>query len=323
MRSLEHRPAVSLLVFFAVAGAVIGWIKPDFFSFENAFDIAANSSYLAIAAMGMLAVVLIGQIDVSVGAILAICCAITGALAKADVGLVWLVPLSMAVGGLLGAINGVLVGWLGVHSIVVTLGTLSIYRGLMIVGTQGIWITGLPKSFRFLGEGSVGPLPASLLLLGVVAAVFWVFLYQLRAGRQLFLLGSNPEAARLAGTSVATVQLQAFALSGAMVGLAGVIFAGRFGGVESNTGQGFELTVISAVVLGGANIFGGSGTLLGTVLGAVLISSLGTVLIFLGVDAIWEQAAQGLLILLAVLFFTLQRTGRRNKAPTTPPQTKP
>jgi rhamnose transport system permease protein len=309
MLAAEHRPAVSLLVFFAAVAAVMALVAPAFFTAQNFFDIGANAAYVAIAGMGMLAVILIGQIDVSVGAILAICCAICGALAKAGVGLVWLVPLSVGIGALLGALNGLLVAGLGVHSIVVTLGMLNVYRGALIVGTQGVWITGLPADFRWLGDGALGPLPVSVIVAALVAAGLWLLLSRLSAGRHFYVVGSNPEGARVAGIDVARTQVLAFALCGATVGLAALVYAGRFGGVESNTGQGFELVVISAVVLGGANIFGGSGTLLGTLLGAVMISTLGTVLIFLGVDAVWEQAVQGVLILLAVLYYTLQRAG--------------
>jgi rhamnose transport system permease protein len=309
MRKFEYRSAIAMLAFFAAVVSLMAVAAPQFFSAENAFDIAANSSYVAIAACGMLVVVLIGQIDVSVGAILAICCAVTAALGKAGVSLGWLVPLAVLIGGLLGAVNGALVALLRVHSIVVTLGMLNVYRGLLIVGTQGIWISGLPPSFRFLGEGSIGPVPASLVAVGTVLVLMWMLLTQLRIGREFYAVGSNPEAARLAGITVPAVQVRAFALCGALTGLAAVAFAGRFGSVESNTGQGFELVVISAVVLGGADIFGGRGTLTGTVLGAVMVSTLGTVLIFLGVDAIWEQAVQGLAILLAVLYYTLQGGG--------------
>lgn len=309
MHSADRRPVWAMLGFFAALTLLMALAAPQFFSTQNAFDIAANSAYVAIAACGMLCVVLIGQIDVSVGAILAICCAITAALGKAGVSLAWLVPLAVLVGGALGAINGALVALLRVHSIVVTLGMLNVYRGLLIVGTQGIWITGLPPSFRFLGDGSIGPIPASLVVVATVAALMWLLLTQLRAGREFYAVGSNAEAARLAGIVVPAVQVRAFALCGALTGLAAVAFAGRFGSVESNTGQGFELLVISAVVLGGADIFGGRGTLAGTVLGAVLVSTLGTVLIFLGVDAIWEQAVQGVAILSAVLYYTVQAGG--------------
>lgn len=310
MRSPEHKPARALLVFFAAVAAVLAVVAPQFFSGQNFFDIGANASYVAIAGLGMLAVILIGQIDVSIGAVLAICCTVVGALAKDGVALVWLVPLSMLIGAALGLVNGLLVALLGVHSIVVTLGMLNVYRGLLILGTGGVWITGLPPDFRLLGDGAVGPLPASLLVVGSVVALLWVFLTRTAPGRHLYAVGTNSEAARAAGISVARTQVLAFTLCGALVGLAAVIYAGRFGGVESSAGLGFELVAISAVVLGGANIFGGSGTILGTLLGAVLISTLGTVTIFLGVDAIWEQAMQGLAILLAVLYYQLQRSGR-------------
>lgn len=310
MLSTDQKPALSMIAFFAVICALMLVVAPAFFSGQNFFDITANAAYVAVAGMGMLAVILIGQIDVSIGAVLAICCAVTGILAKSGTPLILLIPISIFLGAAMGALNGFLVAGLRVHSIVVTLGMLNVYRGFLIIGTQGVWITGLPANFRFIGDGSLGFLPASTVVVAVVLMLMWLLLTQLRTGRQMYAVGSNTEAARVAGITVAKTQIQAFTLCGAMVGLAAVIYAGRFGAVESNTGQGFELVVISAVVLGGADIFGGRGTLLGTLLGAVMISTLGTVLIFLGVDAIWEQAVQGLMILLAVIYYTLQRGGK-------------
>jgi rhamnose transport system permease protein len=283
------------------------WLKsPAFFSIQNLNDIAVNTSYLAISALGMMFVIVIGQIDVSVGAILAICCTLTGILSKSGIPILWVAFITLLAGAALGTINGLLVSICKIHSIVATLGTLSIYRGVLIYYTKGIWITSLPDSLLKIGRGKVLGFPIAVVLTACAFfAVSFAFRY-IRAGRYIFAVGSNQESARLSGISIARVQISAFLCNGLLVGLSALIFAGRFGGIQSNTGQGYELSVITAVVVGGANIFGGSGTPLGTLLGALMVSIIGTSLIFFNVSAFWEQAVQGTFILLAVIYYSLQ-----------------
>jgi ribose/xylose/arabinose/galactoside ABC-type transport system permease subunit len=303
----ERRIVLSLSLFI-IALFVAASIKDrSFLSLKNLLDIAVNSSYVAIAALGMFVVILSGQIDVSVGAILAVTSTVAGALSKQ--GLPVFVPIlaALATGSALGMLNGSIVVGLGIHSIVATLGTLSIYRGLLIYFTHGGWIIGIPDSLQFLGRGSIGGFPIAVVFtLVIFLLIAWVLRYT-RLGRDIYALGSNSESARLAGIRVRRVQLIPFLLNGALVGLAGVIFAGRFGTVQPNTGQGFELIVIAAVVVGGANIFGGSGASAGTVLGALLVSVMGTLLIFFSVNAFWEEAVQGGIILFSVAYYTIRQ----------------
>jgi ribose/xylose/arabinose/galactoside ABC-type transport system permease subunit len=306
----DRRTQLSILAFLGVLFLVLLLKAPSFFTVRNILDITVNTSYVAIAALGMMLVIVIGQIDVSVGAILAICCTITGLLSKQGVPTIALVGVAMGTGAFLGMMNGLLVALLRIHSIVVTLGTLSIFRGLLIALTQGMWISGLPDTLLQIGRGRVLGFPVPVLVAVLIFVLATWFLYAVPGGRSLFAVGSNREAARLSGINVPLIQIWAFAMNGALVGLAALIFAGRFGGIQSNTGQGFELVVITAVVVGGADIFGGAGTPLGTLLGALVISVIGTTLIFFNINAFWEQAVQGLFILFAVTFYAL-RSKRR------------
>ena len=302
----DRRTQLSILVFLGVLSLVLLLKAPSFFTVRNIIDITVNTSYVAIAALGMMLVIVIGQIDVSVGAILAICCTVTGMLSKQGVPAIALLFAAMGTGALLGLINGLFVALLRIHAIVVTLGTLSIFRGLLIVLTQGKWISGLPDNLLQIGRGRFLGCPVPVIIAIFVFIIASWALYALPGGRSLFAVGSNREAARLSGINVPLTQIWAFVMNGALVGLAALIFAGRFGGIQSNTGQGFELIVITAVVVGGADIFGGSGTPLGTLLGALLISVIGTTLIFFNISAFWEQAVQGLFILFAVTFYALR-----------------
>jgi ribose/xylose/arabinose/galactoside ABC-type transport system permease subunit len=297
---LIERRELSIVVFMLALTAVLVAVNPDFVTLSNIRDIALNSSHLAIAALGMLLVMLIGQIDVSVGAILAICSTLAGILAKSGVPIPAAALLTILAGTTLGLINGAMVAGFRVHSIVVTLGSLSVFRGLLIYFTQGSWIYGLPQSFLAVGQGTLLGVPNPVL---ATVAVYLVGAWLLRAtafGRSLFAVGSNADAARLAGINVQWVQVATLSLNGALVGLASFLFASRFGVIQSNAGIGFEFAVITAVLLGGANIFGGSGTVTGTLLGAILSGAVATALVFLGVNAYWESAVQGLFILVAV-----------------------
>lgn len=302
----DRRTQLSILLFLGVLFLVLLLKAPSFFTMRNIIDITVNTSYVAIAALGMMLVIVIGQIDVSVGAILGICCTLTGMLSKQGAPTFMLFVVAIGAGAFLGLINGLLVALLRIHSIVVTLGTLSIFRGLLIYQTQGIWISGLPDTLLQIGRGRFLGIPVPVIIAIVVFVIAAWFLRSVPGGRSLFAVGSNREAARLSGINVPLVQVCAFVINGALVGLAALIFAGRFGGIQSNTGQGFELIVITAVVVGGADIFGGAGTPLGTLLGALLISIIGTTLIFFNVSAFWEQAVQGLFILLAVTYYALR-----------------
>ncbi|MBL8585054.1 MAG: ABC transporter permease [Rhizobiaceae bacterium] len=300
MRPDLQRP-ISLVAFMLALLLVLAVVAPGFLSLANLRDIPINASHVAIAALGMLLLIVIGQIDVSVGAILAICATLCGLAAKAGWGAAEIALMSAAAGGALGFVNGALVTTFSVHSIVVTLGMLSIYRGLLIFFTGGTWIYDLPASFGAIGQGTLMGIPNPVIVTILLYVAGGFLLANTRVGRELFAVGSNPHAARLAGVSITRIQLLAFTLNGVLVGIAALLFASRFTVIQSNAGMGFEFAVITAVVVGGASIFGGSGTVLGTLLGALVISFASTALVFLGVSSLWEQAMMGGFVLAAVL----------------------
>lgn len=283
----------------------------SFFAMSNIRDIVIGSSYIIMVSLGMLVILISGEIDVSTGAVLAICGAVAGELAKLGYHPTLFVGAAVFVGTVLGAINSFLVVKLRIPAIVATLGTLSLYRGSFILVTKGKWVTGLPSSILQFGRGNVLGIPASVLLALSFFAVMCIVLRYTRYGRNIFCLGSNASAAHLAGISIKWVKASTFIVSGAFTGFAGVVFAGLYGSIQSGTGIGLEMTAIASVVVGGASINGGSGTALGTIFGAMLITMMSTVLIFFQVSAYWEQAVHGLLILLAVGYYSVAKGKQR------------
>ncbi len=272
----------------------------------NLSDIAVNAAYIAVAAVGMTMVIVSGNIDISVGSILGVCATVAGELARSGQPVIVAFGAAILVGGLLGAINGLLVAYANIPAIVVTLGMLSILRGGLILVTQGRWIEQLPNEF-FFSQRSTLDVPNPLWVMAAVVLLGALFMKYHPLGRAIYAVGNNSEAARLAGINPRSVRMFVFVANGLLVGLASVLYASKFTAIQSNAGQGFELIVITSAVVGGVSILGGSGTVLGALLGALLLSLIGTVSIFLQVSPFWLQAVQGLLILMTVLVDILRR----------------
>ena len=281
-------------------------LQPDFFSGSTFLRILLDASLGVVAVVGMTHVIVSGSIDISIGAIMAICAVTGGLLARDGIPspVAWLSMILL--GTLLGFCNGALVAWAGIPSIIVTLGTYTVLRGLAIVISGGSWVRNLPADF-YIGQQSVlgVPVPLWLMLIVVVAGSIW--LKYAPMGRQFYAVGSNRDAARLSGVGVKKIQILGFSLNGLLAGLAGLILATRFNAIQVNSGSGFEMTVITAAVVGGVSIMGGSGTVFGAVLGVLLLQVISSGMVFLKVSAYWLQAVQGFLILLAVVFDILRK----------------
>lgn len=281
--------------------AVVGVIAPSFFSAANLRDLVLSNTSTLIVAVGMTVVILVGEIDISVGAQLAVCSVAAGWLAKTGVPVPMLLPCVTIIGGLMGAFNGVLIGYLRLPSIIVTLGMLVAWRDGLRWITEGAWVQNLPVNFQWFGLGQD---PGQLLIIGVALAVLAGFNWMLRnlgAGRAIYAVGSDAEAARLAGIDPPRVIFGVFVLMGALTGLAALLNAVRFSSIPGNAGAGMELKAIAAVVVGGTAITGGRGTLIGTLAGVALLGTIGTALTFLGINPFWEKAIQGAIILAALV----------------------
>jgi len=283
----------------AVAAAMaVG--APGFFRFANQRDLLMANMPVAMVALGMTLVILSGQIDISVGSQFAVCSVAAGLLAKAGLPTSAALVFACLLGGLLGALNGALVAWVRIPSIVVTLATMVALRDGLRWATQGAWVQDLPRGFQWFGQSQAASEVLSLALVVALAAAFAWGLGHLAAGRAWYAAGSNPEAARLAGIDPARVVFAAFAITGALTGCAAFLNAVRFNQIPSNGGLGLELQAIAAVIVGGVAITGGKGTVAGALLGVILLGMIGPALTFLGISAYWERALQGGIILVAV-----------------------
>jgi rhamnose transport system permease protein len=287
---------------FALAAllAAVAMIAPSFFHTSNLADVGVNNLPLLVAAVGMTLVILTGNIDISIGSQFAICSVVAGLLAKAGAPMIAVAFGTALVGAVFGALNGFLVARAKIPSIVVTLASMIMLRAGLQWATEGSWVRDLPRQFQWLGLGQMrGALVLAVVSLAVFAAFAWA-LRNLVAGRQLYATGSNLEGARLVGIRTENVVWSTFVLMGALTGVAALLNTLRFTEVQANGGVGLELKAIAAVVVGGAAITGGRGTLWGTLAGVALLGVIGTALAFLGVNPAWEKAIQGAIILAAV-----------------------
>jgi rhamnose transport system permease protein len=295
------------------------WIRePRFLEASNLNSILLWAPLLIVVGVGQMMVIVTRGIDVSVGSMVGLSAMLAGMLFRQEPGLsVGLGTLAgVVVGLILGSVNGALITWAKVPPIIATLGTLSAYRGLIFIVSGGVQIDGNDLPPALTQWSLAGPITVSgvtiswLLTFGLVLALLGsVFLARSRAGRDVFALGSNPEAARLRGVAVNRTTFLVYAVTGALCGLAGVMYAARFGFVNPATaGQGFELTVIAAVAIGGTKITGGSGSVLGVVLGCFLLGAISVALAVLGIEASWQLLVYGSVILLALLLDASMRT---------------
>jgi rhamnose transport system permease protein len=301
MKIGRYKREVSAALAYVALLVAVGAAAPTFFGAGNLRDLALNNAPVLLVAVGMTLVILVGEIDISVGSQFAVCSVAAGWLAKDGVPVALLLPSVLLLGALMGAVNGALVGYLRLPSIIVTLAMLVAWRDALRWVTQGEWVQGLPPNFQWFGLGQT---LAQWLIVGVALGVLAAFSWMLRnlgAGRAVYAVGSDAEAARLAGIEPRRVVFGVFVLMGALTGLAALLNAVRFSAVPSNAGIGLELKAVAAVVVGGAAITGGRGMLVGTLIGAALLGTIGTALTFVGINPFWEKAIQGAIILAALV----------------------
>jgi rhamnose transport system permease protein len=317
MKLRRYTREISAALAYAALLTTVAIVAPAFFSAANLRDLAVQNAPALIVAIGMTLVIIAGAIDISVASQFAVCSVVAGALAKSGVPVLLLLPGLLIVGAAMGAVNGLLIGWLRLPSVIVTLAMMVAWRDSLRWITEGAWVQELPTNFQWFGLGQTA---GQWLIVGCALILLFVFIWILRnlaAGRAIYAVGSDAEAARLAGIDPPRLIFSLFVLMGALTGLAALLNAIRFSAVPGNVGQGLEMKAIAAVVVGGAAINGGRGHLIGTLIGVALLGTIGTALIFAGVNPFWEKAFQGAIILAALASDTLlARLDRRRKAET-------
>jgi len=307
MRTLPAGREMTIVAALAVVVVVTGIVHPSFVSGQGLHDLFLNASIIALLAVGQTLLVITRNIDLSVGSVMGLTAYLSGQLFLADQNTPTILVLAAGIGlgAVCGAINGALVAIAKVPALVVTLGTLYVFRGInhawaSSTDVQQVNAYQMSPDFLSFGSGSVLGIPnLSLIALAVLAVVAYS-LHGYRAGRELYAIGSNPDAARLAGIPMGRRVFGAFVISGALVGLGGATHAAYFGTINASVGTGRELAVVAAVVVGGVAIFGGSGTVVGAVLGALLLTTITSALPVLGVPAFWQRAVDGAALLLAI-----------------------
>jgi rhamnose transport system permease protein len=296
---------VGIFLFIILLIVVVSLLSPYFLTLANFRDILLNISILTIVGLAQMMVIITRGIDLSVGSMIGLVAMMVSFMIVAfpDLNPVVALMLGIALGAVLGSINGAIITWGNVPPIIATLGTLSIYRGMVFLYSQGTWINAfeMPDQFRQLSKGTPLGVPNLILIAAVVAIAIFYFLNYTQTGRNIYAVGSNPEAANVAGVRVQRIIFLVYILSGVLCGMAGVLWASRFESAQTNTALGFELQTVAAPVVGGVNIFGGSGTVLGVVLGALLLGVIQNALTIVRISPFWQLAIQGMLILLAVI----------------------
>ena len=290
-----------------VAVVVVATAKNESFVFSSDGwrNFLVNPSILVLLAVGQAVVIITRNVDLSVGSVMALTAYLTGRLFidQPNLPVIAVFAACIAFGALLGLVNGVLVAYGKVPALVITLGTLYVYRGIMLTwaGSDRINAGDMPSGFLSLGTKSFLTIPVLTVLAFVVLVVVGYYLHTARGGRELYAIGSDPDAAVLYGLPVRRRVLAAFALSGALAGFAGILYTARYGTVSSGVGTGIELQAVAAVVIGGVAIFGGSGTVWGAAIGAFLLITINRALPSIGIEDFWQRAVVGALILGAIV----------------------
>ncbi|MET0428058.1 MAG: ABC transporter permease [Microvirga sp.] len=294
------RDAGTLIGLLAIV-AVFAMLTPNFLTERNLLNILQQSSINACVALGMTLVIIGGGIDLSVGPTAAISAIAAAALMIGGVPIALAIPAAILLGAAAGAANGMLVAYGGLQPFIVTLGTLSLYRAAALIYTGGNPIFGIPPQFRALFNSTIYGIPSAVVIVAVLALIVWVLLNKTPLGEYFLAVGGNEEASHIAGVPVALTKIATYAISGGLAAIGGLILVGRLGAADPTLGNLWELDAIAAAAIGGASLMGGKGSIVGTLLGAIILGSLRNGLTLLNVQAFYQLLATGIIILVAML----------------------
>jgi ribose transport system permease protein len=301
MKDLLKKRELLIFMMLMVISLCISLIAPAFLTPSNLLSIIMNNVILAIMAVGMTLVIVTSGIDVSVGSQLGFAAIFVGMLALLpSSNIITILLVGILCGTVLGILNGILIAGAEIPAIVVSLGTMNIFRGSLLLYTNGKWVTSLPIWYTSLYNTSILGIPNPILILLLVIGVTYFIAQHTRLGRSIYALGGNPAIASRVGINTGKVTLFVFAYMGALTGIASILYGAQLATIDPNAGTSFELMVISAVVIGGANVLGGSGSLLGSLIGVLILGVLQNGIILMRIEPYWQNVVVGLILIIAV-----------------------
>ncbi len=304
------RESAVVLVLIAIV-IIFSCISPQFFKFSNFLTILRQVAILAIVSVGMTLVLISGGIDLSVGAIISVVSVIIS-MAAVDGGMPTGVAiiLGLILGSLMGLVNGLMITMTGMPPMIGTLATQMAFRGLGYIICDGASIYHLPDAFKIFGQGWLGPIPVPVIIMVVILVIFSIFLRKTYMGRYFYAVGSNAEATRLCGLDTKKIQILSYVMCGLLSAIGAIIMTSRVNSGQPKAGDGYEMDVLTACVVGGVSISGGEGKIRHIVVGVLIVGVLSNGLTIIGVSEYWQQVAKGLILALAVAFDSVQKKGK-------------
>lgn len=294
-----YRRYGTILIFVGIL-IVASLVSPDFLTEANLTNVLRQVVVVSLLACGVTFVIILGHIDVSLGSVLALCGVIAASVMAMTGSITLAIAAGLIVGAITGLINGFVVTTFGIPSFIQTLAMTTAARGAVLLYTGGSPVTGL-GGFRIIGQGAIGPVPISVVILIVVAALSWALLNKTKFGRYVYAVGGNPRAALASGVNPASVVVKAFLLNGVLCAVGGVVLMSRINSGQPAAGVGYEFDAITAVVVGGTSLMGGTGNITGTIIGAMIIGVINNTLNLVNVSSYWQQIIKGLIIAVAVI----------------------
>ncbi|WP_217353212.1 MULTISPECIES: ABC transporter permease [Ruegeria] len=301
---------LTLIVLIAAIIIVMSNVNPYFLSFSNFRAVAVGMAPTAIIVIGMAILLASGGFDLSVGSVMALSSTVVAMLLLTGMPIPLAVVCGLVLGGIVGVVNGLLVTGLGINPLIATLGTMSIARGIALVLTEGFSVSSLPASFAWIGKADIGGFPVIVLFTVLLVVLFDLAVRHTRFFRQVYFIGANEKAAMLSGIHVTRVRIILYALTGILAALAGVLLASRLMSGTPTAGNGIELQVLAAAVIGGASLRGGEGTILGAFLGVVFVALINNTMTMLAVSIYWQMIVIGGVLVTAVALDMLIRSKR-------------
>lgn len=306
-----YRKYGTVLIFVGIC-ILASILSPTFLTEANLTNVLRQVVVVSLLACGVTFIIILGHIDVSLGSVLALCGVIAASVMTMTGSIALAVAAGVLVGILTGVVNGFVVTFFRIPSFIMTLAMTTVARGAVLLYTGGSPVTGL-GDFKVIGQGSVGPVPISVLILAVFVVISWVLLNKTKFGRYVYAVGGNDRAARASGINPNSIVVKAFIFNGILCAVAGIVLMSRINSGQPAGGVGYEFDAITAVVVGGTSLMGGTGTITGTVIGAMIIGVINNILNLMNVSSYWQQIIKGLIIAIAVILDVWTKSARNKK----------